>query len=144
MIDENYINSIYEKFSIEDDEVLINKFKEIIKCKDASDIIKSEAYCGIGDIINFLAPEISEDLGYKYYKKALEYDENNLYARVGICVIYTSYSAPTDSIFPESEYLKHLKILVDEYDNVDDDMKQNIFQLLKDLVEHRIRMTKEK
>ena len=29
MIDENYINSIYEKFSIEDDEVLINKFKEI-------------------------------------------------------------------------------------------------------------------
>ena len=66
MIDENYINSIYEKFSIEDDEVLINKFKEIIKCKDASDIIKSEAYCGIGDIINFLAPEISEDLGYKY------------------------------------------------------------------------------
>ena len=29
-------------------------------------------------------------------------------------------------------------------DNVDDDMKQNIFQLLKDLVEHRIRMTKEK
>ena len=143
-MDEEYIKNIYIKFMEEDNEVLVEEFKKVIASEEASDIIKSEAYCGIGDIINFLAPEISEDLGYKYYKKALEYDENNLYARVGICVIYTSYSAPTDSIFPESEYLKHLKILVDEYDNVDDDMKQNIFQLLKDLVEHRIRMTKEK
>ncbi len=144
MMDEEYIKNIYKKFMEEDNEVLVEEFKKVIASEEASDIIKSEAYCGIGDIINLLAPYISDDLGYKYYKKALEYDENNLYARVGICIIYTSYSAPTDSIFPESEYLKHLKILVDEYDNVDDDMKQNIFQLLKDLVEHRIRMTKEK
>ncbi|OOM15889.1 hypothetical protein [Clostridium saccharobutylicum] len=144
MIDDNKIVELYNKFGIEDDEKLIEEFKKIIQSEDVSSLIKSEAYCGIGDVISLMAPELGEDLGYKYYKKALEFNENNLYARVGICIIYTSYSAPINSILNEEEYLENLEILINKYDEINDKgMKANIIQLMKNLIGHRIRVLKK-
>jgi len=142
MINENKIVELYSKFGSEDDEVLIEEFKRIIEDMSTSNLIKSEAYCGIGDVISLMAPELGDDLGYTYYKKALEYDNNSLDARIGICMIYTSYSAPIDSIIDEDEYLENLKMLIDKYDEINDErIKKNIVQLMKNLVNHRIRVT---
>jgi len=142
MINENKIIELYSQFGIEDDEILIEEFNKIIEDRSASNLIKSEACCGIGDVISLIAPELGEDLGYTYYKKALEYDNNSLDARIGICMIYTSYSAPIDSILDENEYLENLKILIEKYDEISDKrIKKNIVQLMKNMVNHRIRVT---
>lgn len=140
MIDENTVYDIYDKFAIEDNEVIIEEFNKIIEDVNTSNTIKSKACCGIGDLIIFLDPDYCDDAGYRYYKKALEYDENNLDARVGICIIYDKYPAPDNSILTEREYLENLDILFDKFDEIsDEDKKKNIIQLMKNLVKSRLK-----
>lgn len=140
MIEENSIYDIYDRFGIEDNEVLIENFKIIIRDECCSNAIKSKAYCGIGDVICFLEPALSDDAGYKYYKKALEYDEENIDARVGICIIFGDYPAPENEILTEKEYLEQLQILINKFDKIEDQKrKDNIIQLMKSLIEYRLK-----
>ena len=141
MIDENDVYRIYDKFGIKDTNSVIEEFNKIIKDDSVSSVIKSKAYCGIGDVIAFLEPELHDDCGYEYYKKALEYDEDNLDARVGICVIFDQYPAPKYNVITEEEYLEHLQILINKFDKITDENKRsNIIQLMKNLVEYRLKM----
>lgn len=94
-------------------------------------------------MISFLELHSSEDAGYGYYKKALEYDENNIDARVGICIIFDKYPAPINTILTEKEYMEHLRILINEFDKIGDEKrKKNIIKLVKDLIEYRLKMIK--
>jgi len=93
-----------------------------------------------GDLIIFLDPHSSEDAGYGYYKKALEYDENNLDARIGICIIFDKYPAPDNNILTEREYFENLDILFDKFGEIsDEDKKKNIIQLMRNLVKYRLK-----
>lgn len=139
-IEENKIYDIYDKFGIEDNEVIIKELTKIINDNTVSDNIKSKAYCGIGDLIIFLDPHSYDDSGYKYYKKALEYDSNNLSARVGLCIIFDEYPAPKNNIISEKEYLENLNILLESfYEIKDENLQKNIIQLMKNLVKYRLK-----
>lgn len=140
MIDEDNVYDIYDKFGIESNEVLIEEFKKLISDNESSHIIKSKAYCGIGDLISFLEPALSEDAGYKYYKKSLEYDNENIDARVGICIIFGDYPAPEYEIVTEKEYLEQLQILINKFSKINDEKrKENIIELMKGLVEYKLK-----
>ena len=139
-MDENKVYSIYDKFGIEENELIIKQFKDIINDSTSSDEIKSKAYCGIGDLIIFFDPHSYDDAGYRYYRKALEYDDNNLDARVGICIIFDKYPSPVNNIISEKEYLENLDILINNFDVIDDeDKKKNIIQLIKNLIKYRLK-----
>lgn len=143
MIDENTIYDIYKKFGVEKTDVIIEEFSKIIEDDNTSNIIKSKACCGIGNLIIFLDPDYYDDAGYGYYKKALEYDEYNLDARLGICLVYDSYPEPDNSILTERECLENLDVLCDKFDEIrDESKKKTIIQLLMNLVKYRLKKIK--
>lgn len=61
-------------------------------------------------------------------------------ARVGICIIFYEYPAPKYNVTTE-EYLEHLRILINKFDEItDENKKSNIIQLMKNLVECRLKI----
>lgn len=138
MIDDSKVYDIYDKFGVEDNEVVIEQFTKIISDNETSNIVKSKAYCGMGDLIIFFDPFSREDGGYGYYKKALEYDPNNLVARIGICIVFDAYPEPYSEIVPEKEYLENLAILLDKFYEIDENNKKNVIQLMKSFVQNRL------
>lgn len=143
-IDER-IHYLRKQIGIIEENKLIEEYKKIINNKDVSNNIKSKAYYAIGEVIEVIAPHLSEDNGYSYFKKAIEYDEENIEASIGICRIFNKYPAPFNSLVTEEENLNNLIKLLKNMNEVNDEnIKGNIMSVVQSYLKVKLKIFKSK
>ncbi|WP_418627213.1 hypothetical protein [Anaerosinus sp.] len=137
---EQEINELKEQFGIMDSEKLIEKIKLIINNPLVELSVKSNGLCLIGSIICYLSPYLEDDNGYSYFKKALEFDETNYDAILGICFIFNTYPYPFNTIVTEVEYLSYIQRLIEEFDYMEERQRLNMLQSVKGYSSYRAKV----
>lgn len=131
MIPEQELNELKDQFGIMDSEKLIGRIKLIINNPLVEASVKSNGLSLIGSIICYLSPYLEEDNGYVYFKKALEFNENNYDAMLGICSIFDTYPYPFNTIVTEVEYLYYIGKLVKNFEYMEERQRFNALQSIK-------------
>lgn len=142
MNSEEKIRCLRKQLGIIEDSKLIEEYKKIIEDKSVNDKVKSKAYFAIGEIIEVLSPELSDDNGYSYFKKAIELDEDNFEASISICRIFNLYPAPFNTLLTEEECLYHLMKIIDCFNKADTKLQENILSAMKSYLSVRSEIIK--
>lgn len=128
---EQQLKKLEDEFGISDSEELIRKIKILVEYPSIESTFKSKGLCLIGSIICYLSPHLEEDNGYKYFKKALEFNDNNYDAILGICSIFNTYPYPFNTIVTEIEYLSYIRKLIDNYELLEERQRSNVLQSIR-------------
>lgn len=140
---ERELNELKEQFGIMDSEELIERVKLIVNNPLVKSSVKSNGLCLIGSIICYLSPYLEDDNGYSYFKKALEFYENNYDAILGICFIFNTYPYPFNTIVTELEYFSYIQKLIEEFELLEEKQRFNVLQSIKSYSSYRMKIVKK-
>ena len=140
---EQELDELKKQFGKMDSEKLIEKIKLIINAPLVEVAVKSSGLCLIGKIISCLSPDLDDDEGYSYFKKALELDAANYEAILGICFIFNTYPYPFNTILTEVEYLSYMQKLIKAFDYMDKRQRKNMLQSINGYADYRIKVIKK-
>ena len=105
------IQFIWGLFGIEEDEEVLDMFLKVAKDISLDNKTRSEGYWGAGEVVNCLSASLGKaDMGYFYFKKALELDNDNLDARLEICSLL--FHPEGQFIINEKEFIENVLYLL--------------------------------
>lgn len=140
---EQELDELKKQFGEMDSEKLIEKIKLIINNPLVDVAVKSSGLCLIGSIISYLSPYLADDEGYSYFKKALELDDTNYEAILGICFIFNTYPYPFNTILTEVEYLSYMQKLIKAFDYMDKRQRNKMLRSINRYADYRIKVIKK-
>jgi len=140
---EQELDELEKQFGKMDSEKLIEKIKLLINNPLVDISVKSRGLCLMGSIISCLSPYLADDEGYSYFKKALELDDSNYEAILGICFIFNTYPYPFNTILTEVEYLSYIQQLIKEFDYMDERQRRNVLQSINAYAAYRTKVIEE-
>jgi len=134
---EQELNELEKQFGKMDSEKLIEKIKLVIDNPLVDAAVKSRGLCLIGSIISCISPYLADDEGYSYLKKALELDDSNYDAILGICFIFNTYPYPFNTILTEAEYLSCIQKLIKGFDYMEERQRRNMLRSINWYADYR-------
>ena len=123
-----------------DEEKAFNLFLSAGEDLSLTDIVRSEAYRGAGEVIYHCAPYFGKgDAGYSFFKKSIELDKDNLKSRESLCFLFFDPEGQVDT--NEKEFLENILYLMNcdfsqILDRYDDEEIKTIKEELQKLIKY--------
>lgn len=110
------LKKIEEKIENEENEVLVEQVKSILKNKDLTNNERSFGLYLIGEMYWMQSYQDETDpYGDIHFRKSLKYNKNNYSAILALLDIYSVYPYPYCTLITEQEYINFEKFLIENF-----------------------------